>query len=349
MSSARSGELARELRMLREQAGLTQAQLAEAFSRESKVSGPTISTWESETSPKTPTPARIAAYARFFATPRSWADTPTLLPVDELTDAEIAERRALETRLLAHLENSASADEGLRSSLTFREGPVTLVCPEVPRAERGALADPADPNFTRAQQYADLDTLIEVFGHVRKCNPELLVTFRLPSEVRADHLSSHVVVIGGIAWNPTTRRIQSAITEVPVTQVDDPAVEAGEIFTAGGQRFLPVWDEPAEPGARPLLAEDVGYLARLPNPFNSNRTLTICNGVHSRGVYGAARVLTDDRLNHTNEQYLADRFPDGRFAMLLRVPVVDGEAMTPDLQNPDVRLYEWPSRNGGPR
>lgn len=343
--------LARELKKLRDLAGLTQAQLAEVFSRESAVSGPTISTWESETNPKIPTPARIEAYARFFATPRSWQGEPALLPADELTDDETAEYRAIGARL-----SRAGAERS--GTFTFDAGPVTVICSEAPPEERGPLADPTDPNFTKLQQYGDLDALMEMFGHLRKCNPDLDVFFRLPAKVRADDLSSHIVLIGGIAWNQTTRRIQRAIGEVPITQITDPAVETGEIFTTGNEQFLPVWDEPVEPvepvepdgrTPRPALAEDVGFLARLPNPFNSKRTLTICNGIHSRGVYGAARVLTDRRVCDANEQYLADRFPDGRFALLFRVPVVGEETMTPDLQNPGARLHEWPSRKGGPR
>jgi hypothetical protein len=54
--------------------------------------------------------------------------------------------------------------------------------------------------------------------------------------------------------------------------------------------------------------EDVGLLARMPNPLNSNRTITMCNGIHSRGVLGAVRTLTDARLRESNEQYIARAF-----------------------------------------
>ncbi len=91
------------------------------------------------------------------------------------------------------------------------------------------------------------------------------------------------------------------------------------------------------------LTEDIALLARLENPFNSNRTLTICNGVHSRGVLGAVRALTDARLRESNETYLAEHFPDGEFALLLRVPVVDDVTLSPDIQHEHARLYEWPS------
>ena len=61
------------------------------------------------------------------------------------------------------------------------------------------------------------------------------------------------------------------------------------------------------------------------------------------------RCLTDAKVREENEKYLADRFPDGEFAMLLRVPVVANETVSPDLQNPDTLLYEWPPNQGARR
>lgn len=66
-------------------------------------------------------------------------------------------------------------------------------------------------------------------------------------------------------------------------------------------------------------------------------------------MYGAVRCLTDRRVREANEQYLADRFPGGRFALLLLVPVVANETLSPDLQNPSARLFEWPSATGESR
>jgi hypothetical protein len=97
-------------------------------------------------------------------------------------------------------------------------------------------------------------------------------------------------------------------------------------------------------GGKREQVQDVGFLARLPNPFNISRTLTICNGIHSSGVLGAVRCLTDKRVREANERYLAERFPDGRFALLLKVPIVAKKVLSPDLQNPEARLYEWPPK-----
>jgi hypothetical protein len=342
--------LARALRELRESAfpdvELTQAQLATALSADSRVASATLSSWESLTNPKTPTASRLRSYARFFATPRSLeGDEPHLVPEADLTSEELERYREIETRLLGLLQAEGPVR---RNTFAFDEGPITIICPETPEAERGRLADPDNPNFNKLQLLADQDALLEIWGHVRAENPTLQVRFRSPSDVVADDLSGHIILLGGIAWNRVTRRIQTEISQMPITQVEDPELATGEIFTVkddkGERRFFPEWEE--TPDGRELI-EDVAHLARLRNPFQRSRTLTICNGIHSRGVYGAVRCLTDDQVRVTNERYLSEHFPGGQFALLVRVPVVTNETLSPDLQNPSTRLYEWMAPKDG--
>jgi hypothetical protein len=191
--------------------------------------------------------------------------------------------------------------------------------------------------------------LVELYGHIRAENPTLLDVFhRLASEVASDDLSGHVILIGGIGWNKVTRGFQIATSQVPISQVAVDNLKEGDIFRVessnGTQSFYPKYQD--LDGGKEVV-EDVGYVARLRHPFRANRTLTICNGIHSHGVFGAVRCLTDANVRDENERYLADHFPDGEFAMLLRVPVVGGETLSPDLQKPDARLHEWaPNRDG---
>ena len=341
--------LARRLRDLRESTWpgheLTQVQLAKALSSEGRVASATLSSWESTTNPKTPSEARISAYARFFCTRRSLEGGPHLIPEDQLRPAELERFRELESQLLELL-----SPEGRKVQRTFQfeAGPVVVICPTAPTRLQGPLADKQDPNFTKMRQYGDLDALIELFGHLRAENPNLDVFHRLTSDVESDDFSSHVILLGGIGWNKVTRRFQSAISQVPITQTAVDDLDSGEIFRVdaadGAQSFYPEYEDLGD--GKELIA-DVGYVARLRNPFKVNHTLTICNGIHSRGVFGAVRCLTDASVREENEKYLADRFPGGEFAILLRVPVVMNETLSPDLQNPDARLYEWaPNKDG---
>lgn len=344
-------QLAQRLRQLRLQwadARLTQEKLAAAFSTEEKLAAATVSSWESVTAPKLPPQNRLRAYARFFATPRSVEQAvPALLALDDLTPDEQEAYAALETELLglrASATGSPAEEEtAFGRSWRFGEGGrVTVVCAELPDEEKGPQAKPSDPNYTELQRYADLDGLMELFGHIRAENPLMDVRFKIPPEVEPDDLTDHVVLIGGVIWNEITGRL-SEMAGLPIRQVAHPELLTGEIFVADldGQEkeFWPKWAD----AQHTVLAEDVGLLARVPNPLNSSRTLTICNGIHSRGVYGAVRSLTDAQLRAANERYIAAHFGQSlSFAILMSVQVIKDRGMTPALNGDGVILYQWP-------
>ena len=132
------------------------------------------------------------------------------------------------------------------------------------------------------------------------------------------------------------------MANLPISQVKDPPLESGEIFVANAdgkaRQFWPKWTDESEK----VLAEDVGLLVRVPNPLNANRTLTICSGIHSRGVYGAVRSLTDAELRDGNERYISENFGDAEsFVILMSVKVIKNQTMTPDFNSRDVVLYKW--------
>ena len=341
-ASPEATRLARRLRELRQQQWpdkrLTQADLAKAFSAEEALSPATVSSWESLNFPKIPPRHRLQAYARFFATQRSVETSPELLPLTELTPDERGAYKKLETELLKLSE----AEIAPGKSWHFDSGPVILVCAELPPNQTGPLASPSDPNHTELQAYADLDALIELWGHVRAENPRLEVNFRIPATIGPNDLTGHIILLGGVVWNEITDRL-SEMAHLPVRQLEHPDLGTGEIFSAevdGAEReFWPKWRDKT----RKLLAEDVGFLARVPNPLNSSRTLTICNGIHSRGVYGAVRSLTDMHLRDANENYISTNFGNSlSFAILMSVQVIKNKAMTPDFSSNGVVLYQWP-------
>ena len=346
-------ELAQRLRQLREECWpdvrLTQAALAKALGGEEPLAPATVSSWESPAWPKVPPRSRLTAYARFFSTRRSIEAEPRLLSFQSLTEDEKEACAKLEAELLelrAAARKPPLAEEVAVRSWHFSDtGPVTIVCAELPADLTGSLADPADPNYTDLQSYADLDALVELHGHIRAENPAMEVTFKASRRVIPDDLTGHVILLGGIAWNMVTERL-SAMVSLPVKQVADPAVKTGEIFTVETEgkvtRFLPKWRD----NNNKELAEDVGLLARAPNPLNSNRTLTICNGIHTRGVLGAVRSLTDARIRDFNERYIMESFAGSRsFSVLMRVPVISGKVMSPDFNTDGSIFYQWSSGN----
>lgn len=342
-------ELARELRGLRERAGLTQTELSTIFA----VSSASISSWENQRRPAPPPESRLEPYARLFT---DQGTPPVLLDEEDLDDAHKDRRDAL----LQELQRLSAAARGISEArptvaLTYRswffedDGPLVIVCPDAPLDVKGPLAEVADPNYTELHSYADLDALIELHGHIRAENdPDFPVFFKRASQVEVDDLSGHLVLLGGIAWNRLTKHLLRSLTRLPVRQIEVDHLKTGEIFAVGHgadeQHFEPTWlPEEENVDGQPVLDEDVALLARVRNPYNSARSLTLCNGVHSRGVYGAVRTLTDAKVRDANESYLAERFPGGEYAVIARVPVFRGKAATPDLRNSQAVLYTWPS------
>jgi transcriptional regulator with XRE-family HTH domain len=205
--SREAGSRAIRLRNLRKGAGLTQADLANAFSTEQPpVTSKTISTWENTEKPTAALEGRIERYARFFATQRSRDGNPRLIALEDLTQDELAAMRKLEQELLdlwGALRDIDSAPVRPPRYLHFpNDTRLTIICGDAPPEAQGPLAAPSNANFTQMHAYADLDALIELYGHVKAQNaPEFEVVFIRASEVHAMDLLGHVVVLGAIAWN----------------------------------------------------------------------------------------------------------------------------------------------------
>ena len=346
-------ELAVQLRFLRREhwpdSNLTQAALARALGQDVPVSPATVASWENRTGPKRsrlrasdgirpvlryPPVARASRqrWFRWTASPRK-SRPPTRRCAKSCCSC-------IPPRAGARCPKSPSSPDG--PGISPDSGPLTLVCTKLPEKEAPKLADPADPNYTQLAGFGDLDAVMELHGHVRAENPGMNVYYKGAPDVKADDLSGHVVIIGGIAWNDVMRRLID-LSRLPVRQEEEPGLKTGDIFSIqagdGRQKYLPQWS--AATGA---LMEDVGLLVRMPNPLNSNRTITMCNGIHSRGVLGAVRTLTDARLRESNEQYIARNFPETQFGILMRVTVIEGETLTPDFHTEGTVLYQWPDR-----
>ncbi|WP_157522940.1 helix-turn-helix domain-containing protein [Herbidospora cretacea] len=360
MISERATALALRLRELREAhwpgVRLTQHQLCAAL----EVSAPLVSSWESRRAPKLPPMSRLEGYAAFFATRRSMDyDPPRLLPLSELDPEELEKYRKLLGELgrlrrqamggqhehgEAHHDLGADAFAG--NPFQFPPGEsVTIICSEVPEDDLARIrySDPASLDYIDLYKYSDLGALFEVHGHVRAANPRSLVTRRVLRELQEDDLTTHLVLLGGVDWNVITRRMLGIIG-TPVLQVADWDDPRGPHFqVAAGGRTEAHYTVVEQVDDRAELVEDVAFLYRGRNPNNRLRTLTICNGMYARGVYGAVRVLTDETFRGRNVEYLRDRFGDAEeYSVLMRVRIQGGHVVTPDLTDPGTVLHEWP-------
>jgi hypothetical protein len=330
-------------------ADITQAQLGHALGHavggSKALSISLISSWENAEKPIAPPVKRLEAYATLFATRRS-LDGATLrvLSVDELTDAERTRRKELLEELLWLREGRESVAPRASADIWAfdEEQNITIVCARLPEQYRRHLsyADPESADFVSLYTYADPDALIELFGHIRSCNPDNHVKFCTSEELTADDYTSHLVLLGGVDWNSVTRDVIERV-DLPVEQVGrvDDAEHGGFRVRQDGRPklFEPKLD------SRERLLEDVAHFYRGESPFNRKRTVTVCSGMYGRGTLGAVRALTDARFRDRNTAYVRERFGDVEsFSIISRVPVVGGQGLTPDWTLEENRLHEWP-------
>jgi transcriptional regulator with XRE-family HTH domain len=348
--------LARRLRTLREQhwpgVDITQQQLAQALGGRKALSISLISSWENTGA--VPPERRLEAYATFFATTRSVESEPyRVLMLSQLDENERTAREEL-WQELRDLRNQAAAAEphGQPTSAPSiskgfwhfdEENILTIVCAQLPpsmRARFGDYADPGSPDYVALYTYADPDALIELYGHVRAANPTTQVYFKTVQDLDTDDYTSHLVLLGGVDWNFATRELLRR-TEMPVRQVarhEESDIGGFEVRQEDGstQLFAPQLDSNGQ------LVQDVAHFYRGPNPFNTKRTVTICNGMYSRGTWGVVRALTDARFRDRNDTFLTRHFNNANaFSIITRVSMVQGRVLTPDWTQPETRMHEW--------
>ncbi len=305
---------------------------------------------------------RLEALARFYATRRSIEkNPPRALPAEDLTEAELVVRQELLDEflgLVAHDESPGSHLAEDRVPLAFPrdtigggpwwfkdQAPVTIICARLPTELTMTMpyANPDNPDYTRFYTIADVDALVELHGHIRAVNRASHVEIRAVDELKADDLTTHLVLLGGVDWNAVTEDLTSRL-HLPVRQqarLNGDAFDSSfDVEDDGGRRTLSPSIERHPDGV--TLKEDIAFFYRGISPYNVRRTVTICNGMFARGTLGAVRTLTDRRFRDRNEGYLSERFAQGpTYGILSRVAVVGGETLTPDWTDPQVRLFEW--------
>ncbi len=362
--------LARRLRALREEhwpgRKVNQAQLAAAIGGDGNrpVSVPLISSWESQNNPKVPPASRIQDIATFFASPRSFdGQAGRLLSPDEMTRQERDAREDLLAELTLLRDEALDVPDAPRLQATapgvaqriaqsLNAGPyrfrddedIIIVCAQLPQEmQRTRYADPADPDFIDLYRYSDLDSLLEMFGHLRAANPASRVEYRAPDQLSHDDYTGHLVSLGGVDWNGATSSVLARL-QLPVGQVSNWEKEGGAYFEVTAEDGRTVAHRPRfdESAARKVLREDVALFARAVSPFNRKRSVTICNGMYGRGTFGVVRALTDVRFRDRNMEYFQARFKGSEtFCILSRVTVENGVTLTPDWTLPETRLFEW--------
>lgn len=338
--------LAKRLRELRERefTRITQGDLGRALAdADSTVSPATISMWENPASGRLPPPSRLEAYARLFCTERSFEGAPHMLGLAELTPPELDRMEELRGELLGLREGAVPREERSphseepQSMWHFPDrSRITLACSRLPDERRPRSADRDYLNYVRMSGFADVDTLMDIYGEVKAHNPASRIFITAVQDLTERDVANHLVLVGGLAWEAMNESF-SRIFPIPFVPGDPGDRGAIVVHDPSGKDY-----EFKYTLSGGELVEDVGVFARGRNPAAPQRTMTVCGGVTTRGVRGAARCFIDREMQENNERFLLPRFPHGStYCIVMKVAVLNGEPITPDLSRKENRLYEW--------
>ena len=255
-----------------------------------------------------------------------------VLPQAQLTDEERVRRDELlreltSLRSTARRATSLTRPSATRSlAVTWRFPPdqdITIVCSALPPGylEATPYTNPEAPDYVDLYRFADLDALLELFGHLRAANPAPTTSACGPPTSSSRTTTPATWCCSAVSTG--TRSPRSCCTASTCRCGSWPGRARtcrAASRSVGGELFAPVL---RKVGDNEILVEDVAHFFRAPSPLNDERTVTICNGSYARGTLGAVRALTDARFRDRNEDYLRTRFADQHtFSIISRVKVV---------------------------
>jgi hypothetical protein len=215
---------------------------------------------------------------------------------------------------------------------------ITLVSYRLPPDRLPPSADINDLNYAPLSALADIDTVVDIYGAIRAYNPMSQIDIIAAQDLNNQHLGDHLVLIGGLAWDSMNGWF-SRIFQGPI-DAGDP-FDHGAIIVRGSDAGAESREFPYVLNGSELV-EDVGYFIYGKNPQAPERSLTICGGITARGVHGAALCFINKQMRESNEKYCMARFPEGStFCVVMKVPIGNGNALTPDLTRKGNRLFEW--------
>ncbi len=182
------------------------------------------------------------------------------------------------------------------------------------------------PNYVYLDRLGDKDAMIEIMILLSRLYPSAKIRKIVANDFPDESLDENLVIVGGAGTDEEPgNNICKTITEKINTQVSYINFEKMKVK---GKEFLAEYDKNKK------IIADHGYFARIPNPLNPRSTVIMIHGIHTYGVLGASRALSDQPLAIKNIQKILDKIGlNPYFESWFRVDVLNGIVKIPEIKN----------------
>ena len=214
---------------------------------------------------------------------------------------------------------------------------IYIVCPEL--EEMRQFPEPRE--FLYLGKYGDIDSLVVILYSLSKLYPVAEIRFFTSGEFEnlpGNPLSNNLILIGGPDYNTVTRRFMRYVPFKFIEEGDETVLYNSikrETYRPEFKEENGIIDE----------AVDYGFFVKIPNPFNEKKKLIMINGVHTIGVFGAAKAFSfydlDERdVVRDNAKTVIDAIgPDPYFAAVFRVNYINRTIPVPTVDKSNLYRY----------
>ncbi|MHC4155074.1 MAG: hypothetical protein ACYST6_09155 [Planctomycetota bacterium] len=206
---------------------------------------------------------------------------------------------------------------------------VYVVCSELDRSKKRQQPEPGE--FLYLGKYGDLDALFEVLVSLNRLFPNLSPKFCTGDEfenLTGNPYAENLILIGGPDYNKVVRELMDLTPfEFEEREGDTVLVDKRTKESYESKR-----------NAEGRIVTDYGFFLKMQNPHNADKKVVMLNGIHTYGVYGAAKCfLSQDEhevgIAPANCAAVLDRFGDDpTFAVVLEVRTMGNKVGTPRVE-----------------
>jgi hypothetical protein len=206
---------------------------------------------------------------------------------DNKSVAQIDTCNQIANAILSYLKEIPKPVFYFKSLWGFNEADqVYIVCPEVEEPEKRQYPEPKE--FFYLGKYGDIDSLLVVHSFLNKIYPQLNIKICTSEEFKnipGNPYAANLILIGGPDYNKIT---EAFMKSSPFEFVEDEKEDTVLRYKKTGQ--ISKSDFREQKGSEKVI--DFGFFFKMPNPYNPDKKLIMINGIHTYGVYGAAKCFS---------------------------------------------------------
>lgn len=218
---------------------------------------------------------------------------------------------------------------------------VYIVCPELLRPEE--RQNPEINEFLYLGKYGDIDSFLVLFASLSKLYPNVNLKFCTSKEFNmlpGNPHSENLILLGGPDYNEVTRYYieKRKISPYEFILLGEDEDEIGIKHPHSDRIYCASF----ETDEQLKCIMDYGFFVRTKNPSNEHKKLFMVNGIHTYGVYGAAKcfALHEDSdyevANNNCKEVIFSIGSNSCFAALFQVNCVSNKIQTPSLHRHDL-------------